>query len=258
MYKYSELSEDRQLFVPALLNTLKSDARDLAVGNFPFIFQNFYESDKKTLKPRPNEIDTGDGGFIFFDTPIHAICYLIAFSALLRLYNAHMFLPELRGHLGSIEIRFAITHDNVYKYQNRFYGSGIINNARMLSRDKLNRFLVEKNVVDWFLGTLIGIERLEIVSLEEIAEIPEFLDYDRNWMSERRNSVIVSKGVATTEGIRSVDLLKIGKIKEKATEIEIYNLALKVVSELESPVLELKQTFALSIGNINSEGLSET
>jgi len=156
-YKYSELPEKKQVFIPVLLGAIRKDAWDLTVSNFGFLFQKYYSLETGQPDRVPNEIDTGDGGFVFFDSPVQAVCYLISISALLRLYNAHTFLPELRSHLGSVDIRYTITHGNVYTYKGKFYGSAIINNARILSRDKLNRLLVDKNVVEWFLRNLIGI-----------------------------------------------------------------------------------------------------
>lgn len=46
--------------------------------------------------------------------------------------------------IGEINLRYSLTYDNLYFYNKNYYGPAIINCARIMSKDKLNRFLLDK------------------------------------------------------------------------------------------------------------------
>lgn len=251
IYQYSTgYGELEQALIPFLFRRFMETTIEQCFANHRYIFQKY---NKQYIKD--HFISTGDGGFFIFDTPLHALLFAINFAVVLRVYNAFHFYPKLRRIIGSINLRYAITHDNIYKFGNNFFGRALINNARILQRDNLNRCLIDQNVNKWFLVNIGGLENLQVITMTEISNIQEFLeDYDCNILEEHPDEIfgIVEK---RTYGIINSDILKIGKIQSKSTELNIYLLHLQVALDLVNDD-DLKQTkvFTISLGNLNTAG----
>jgi hypothetical protein len=157
-------------------------------------------------------------------------------------------------------VRYAITYDNIYKYNRNktanFFGAGIINNARIMSKDKLNRFLIDDNTFKWFLTSITGIENLLSISLKDLTKLGEFSSYDIGKMEKGQNALIrVDNTTLSLEGIKSVDVQKIGTIREKESEIDIYNLHLQATIEYYPLFSKERRVFTISVGNLNTSGL---
>ncbi|MDK2910078.1 MAG: hypothetical protein PWR20_1645 [Bacteroidales bacterium] len=250
IFKYSSYGVFEQTLIPFLFRTLFKSATRLCLTNHKFIFQNYDEEHFEK-----NFISTGDGGYIMFDTPLHSLLFAINFAVMLRIYNAYHLFPRLRRVIGGVSMRYAITLDKIYVFENNFYGRGIINCARILSKDDLNRCLIDENVHSWFTINMEGVENLQVITIDDIANIYDFKSYDRSMLASS-NDEIFQHDVTRRYGIINADILKIGKISSKETELSIYNLHLQVTLNLtndDDP--SQKKTITFSLGNLNTSGI---
>lgn len=251
IYQYSSYGEFEQMLIPFLFKTMLSTTIDLCIENHPFIFQKYTrEIIEKSF------ISTGDGGFLIFDTPLHSLLFASNYAIVLRIFNAFHFYPRLRKIIGGISTRYAITYDKVYSYSDNHYGRAIINNARILSRDSLNRCLIDEHVHRWFTVNIDGIENLQVLTIEDISHIHEFSsDYNRLLLATKSDKIF-GREANRHEGIINSDILKIGKIKAKETDINIYNLHLQVSMSLVNNDDETqKKIVTVSLGNLNTSGI---
>jgi len=257
IYHYSQYEVEQQILIPPLFNYLYSDSWNLVKQNYSYIFQDY---DNMMRTDAKNHVDyfisTGDGGYQIIDTPIHAILFLIVFATILRFYNSGLYFPLIYEKVGTIDIRYAISYDNLYKYNGNYYGAAIINNSRMMSKDKLNRLLIDKNTNDWFLRSIYGIENLMSIGLEDISRIKEFVGYSKDLMMGKSNAVIqMENEIIKREGIKAVDIQKITETQEKNTRLNIYNLHLQATIDYRS-FFETQRIVTVSIGNLNTDGIS--
>ncbi len=254
IYQYSKYKPVQQILIPFIFNYIYIQTIINCQKKDPYIFQ-FYTDD--TFKNQ--FINTGDGGFQILDTPIHGISFLINFTKLLRDFNSYRIYPKLRGIIGNIDIRYALTHDHVYfiKYLNsksNLYGSGIINNARIMSKDKLNRLLIDNQTYDWFMSRIGGIENLQTICLDQIKNILEFKkDQYREDLIDR-NNFSFEKVKYPTHGISTSDALKLDNIIAKDENFTVYNFHFKFIGNYETTIYS--SNYAISIGNLNPGGIN--
>jgi len=250
MYQYSSYGEFEQTLIPFLFKTMFDSTIKLCTDNHPFIFQKY-----DPARINRNFISTGDGGFVMFDNPLQALLFACNFAVVLRVYNAYHYYPKLRRIIGGINMRYVITYDKVYTFNANYYGRGIINNARILIKDDLNRCLIDEHVHSWFTTNLDGVENLQIVTLNEIANIFEFRkSYDTSFLDKKDE--IFEKESSRKYGIINSDILKVGFIKSKETSISVYNLHLQVTIRLTNDD-DPSQTrlITVSLGNLNTTGI---
>lgn len=250
MYQYSSYGSFEQTLVPFLFTNLFRAAIRLCLTNHAFIFQKYSEKDMQK-----SFINTGDGGFLILDNPLHSVLFASNFAVLLRAYNAHHYYPRLRNIIGGVYMRYAVTYDKVYEYNDNFFGRAIINNARILRKDNLNRCLVDENVHTWFTSNLDGVENLQIVTLEDISNIFEFnKNYDRDFL--KKGDEIFENESSRRYGIINSDILKVGSIQVKDTYISIYNLHLQIAIRLYKDEDEKQnRLITVSLGNLNTSGI---
>jgi hypothetical protein len=250
IYRYGNYPHLEQTLIPSLFKIMFDKTIRLCLENNQFVFQYYtIESIEKAF------ISTGDGGFLIFDTPIHAMFFAINFEMVVRAYNAYHLYPKLRNIIGSISLRYAITHDTIFQQMNNYYGTAIINNARILERDTLNRCLIDQNAYEWFMANIDGIENLQVITIEQIANIYEFLTYDRHYIDDGVNEII-NKEVSRYSGIINSDISKVGQILSKETLLNIYNLHLQVTMRIfADDKIENKRTITISLGNLNTSGI---
>ena len=136
MYQYSSYGQFEQTLIPFLFTAMFESTIKLCLENHKFIFQN-YNIDRIER----NFISTGDGGFLLFNNPLQSLLFASNFAIVLRVFNAYHYYPKLRRIIGGINMRYAITYDKVYTYNNNYFGRGIINNARILQKDNLHYYL---------------------------------------------------------------------------------------------------------------------
>jgi len=250
IYRYGQYKHLEQVLIPPLFKILFEKAIRLCLENNQFIFQRYTKE-----KIENSFISTGDGGFVIFDTPLHSLFFAINFEMVVRAYNSYHLFPKLRNIIGSISLRYAISYDTVFHFDDNFYGSAIINNARILDKDTLNRCLIDQQAYDWFLISIDGLENLQILSIEEIANIYEFLDYDRSLLDKGENEIL-DNNTSRRTGIINSDILKVGQIQSKQTLINIYNLHLQITARIYSDrKVENKRTITVSLGNLNTSGI---
>ena len=144
--QYGSFDDFEQPLIPILYRILFEETINHCLATQEFLFQT-YDSDligKQT-------IDTGDGGYIIFDTPLHSLLFASSFAFILRLFNSYHLFPKLRTAIGEINLRYAITYDRLYSIQKNYYGRSIINNSRIIAKDTLNRCLMDEGSYQWFL-----------------------------------------------------------------------------------------------------------
>lgn len=251
IYQYSSYGECEQMLIPFLFKTMFSTTIDLCLENHPFIFQKYTKE-----KIEKSFISTGDGGFLIFDTPLHSLLFACNYSIVLRIYNAYHFFPRLRKIIGGLSTRYAITYDKIYNYSDNFYGRAIINNARILSRDSLNRCLIDEDTHKWFTLNIDGMENLQVLTIEDVSHIYEFNQgYDTTSLTTKEDKIFGHEA-NRQKGIINSDILKIGKIKAKESDINIYNLHLQVTMKLENndDPTQMK-IVTVSLGNLNTSGI---
>lgn len=248
IYKYSSYDQFEQTLVPFLFKLLFIETIDMCFANHAFFFQKYTKSEIEE-----NYISTGDGGFMIFDTPLHALIFACNFAVVLRLYNSYHLFPKLRKIIGGASLRYAITYDTIYYFENSHYGRAIINNARILSKDTLNRCIIDQNVYDWFTLNIDGLENLQILTIDEMANIYDLQGtYDYDILKEYPDAIF-SKTTTRDLGIINSDVLKIGEIKSKESTLSVYNIHVQVVSKVERS--DITRTITISLGNLNTSHL---
>lgn len=249
IYRYGMYKTLEQTLIPTVFKILFTKTINLCLDNNRFVFQHYTkERIEKAF------ISTGDGGFLILDTPLHSLFFAINFEMTVRAYNSYHLFPKLRDIIGSISLRYAITYDYVFTFDNNYYGSAIIFNSRILERDSLNRCLIDQDTHDWFLINIDGIENLQVLTINEIANIFEFTDYDRNYIQD--DNEIMDAKVSRFSGIINSDISKIGQIASKEMLLNIYNLHLQVTMKASASTKSMdKRTITISLGNLNTAGI---
>lgn len=257
IYKYSRMVGLQQELIPIIFDLLFEETIKTCNDVNPFIFQKINKD-----KMLEEIIQTGDGGFIVFETPLHAVLFALLFETNVRLFNCGHFYPKIKNITGIITLRYAITIGFLFGYDNNYYGEAIIKNARVLSKDKLNRLLIDEEVYQWFIENLNGIETLEIVSIESLKRIPCFSEYIFD--EQKINYIITSEEDEENKEhnrIKSIIVSKIGSTSAKETELNIYNVLIKAEALFEEDHApegeERQENYIYSIGNINSSGLAD-
>jgi len=285
IYQYSKYPLLEQSLIPFLFQSIYSETAVLCVSNNEYIFQNYIINNKnlENLIAEPANykagkglqitkllvndmqkhfICTGDGGYQLFETPIHALCFAMFFEYVLRSYNSFAFLPKLRAIVGELTCRYVVTLDDVYRFDNKYFGTAIINNARLLSKNKLNRFLLDEKTYKWFLLNCNGLETLKSFTLGEVSKIPALKNYNKKFLN--KNSLIFFNGIleefrqiySPNSNIESVDIMKIGQVEIKTKPYSIYNAVIKYIfwpQDLKNPNKYRK--IVCTLGNYNIAGL---
>lgn len=246
IYKYSKFPLVEQIYIPVIFEKLYAISAANVLTFEKFIFKSYI---KKTSDFKKNFISTGDGGFQIFDNPLQALVFSIYFQANVKRFvsggSGVPLLKKLHKIVDKIELRYAITFDDVYSYKNNFFGASIINNARILSKDTLNRLLVDDKTINWFTDSINSIENLIDLDRETFLQTMFFKDYD----VADESLLFNEKG-----SFKSVDLLKIGQIEAKTTSLEIYNLHIQTLLTLKIEKHDYDR-YLLTLGNLNTTGI---
>ena len=250
IYRYGMFQHLEQTLIPSIFKIIFDKTVKLCLQSNEFIFQR-HTADKF----KHSFISTGDGGFLILDTPMHATVFAINFEIVVRAYNSYHLFPKLRNIIGAISLRYAITYDTLFSFDDNFYGSAIINDSRILDKDSLNRCLLDENTYNWFLTNIDGIENLQVYTIQDIANIFHFQDYDKKPIDEGENEIFGSLYSRYT-GIINADILKIGQIQAKEMDLNIYNLHLQVSLDISSDTaISQKRIITVSLGNLNTTGI---
>ncbi|MGD1046744.1 MAG: hypothetical protein ABR936_15655 [Bacteroidota bacterium] len=249
IYRYSKYPELQQYMIPVIFKELYRIAVGFCIIYEPFVFQKFKDDDFNN-----SFISTGDGGFQIFPTPIHALIFTIYFEASLRAFNLFCHYPKLRSYLGEISLRYTLTYDNIFHFDHNFFGPAIINNSRILSKDHLNRFLIDASTYGWFLKKTGGVETLLNYDVERLSKISDFKDYDNSFI-EKKHLLFPTK-YDSKKSIRLINVQKVGLLDVKGDTVDIHSVYIQVdLSLLAESTIKEKKDFILSLGNTNSSGI---
>ena len=250
IYRYGLYKHLEQTMIPALFKILFDKTVRLCLEKNQFVFQHYTKE-----KIEKAFISTGDGGFLIFETPLHSLFFAINFEMMVRTFNAYHHYPKLRKVIGSLSLRYAVTYDTIFHFENNYYGSAIINNARILEKDSLNRCLIDQRSYEWFLTNIDGIENLQTYTIQDIANIYEFTKYDKKFIKTGENDIINTR-MSRYTGIINSDILRIGQIHSKEMLMNIFNLHLQVtLYAYADDKKESKRRITVSLGNLNTAGI---
>lgn len=246
IYKYSQYPLAEQIYIPVLFDSLYISTIQSIIEEEAFIFFK-YGLDIKSFQSK--FISTGDGGFQIFDNPVEAIVFALMFQMTVKRFvsgsNTVKFRKQLHQIIDNIELRYSITSDLVYTFKSNYFGPGIINNARILSKDSLNRLLIDSNTIKWFTNNINSVENLIIMNKNSFLQTNFFKDYDK----KLRSDFFESK-----ESFKSIDVLKIGSITAKNTSLDVYNLHIQALVTLDVEKQEYAE-FMITLGNLNTAGI---
>lgn len=247
IYKYSEYPEIAQVYVPVLFNSLYRITVQNCIKSENYFFGDYAKNENEF---KEKFISTGDGGFQIFDNPMQSIIFASYFQLNVVRFNSNSFTAKLNNNLfdiiGRIELRYATTFDKIYSYDKNFFGPAIINNARILSKDNLNRFLIDFPTIKWFNEHINTIENLLVISKEDLAKIKYFNKHPK------AQSLLFDD--AENRRIVSLDILKIGVIKSKNTVLEIYNLKIQINLRAITSSKDYPR-YLITLGNLNTQGI---
>ncbi len=250
IYRYGLYKHLEQTMIPPLFKILFDKTVRLCLEKNQYVFQHYTKE-----KIEKAFISTGDGGFLIFETPLHSLFFAINFEMMVRTFNAYHHYPKLRKVIGSISLRYAVTYDTIFYFENNYYGSAIINNARILEKDGLNRCLIDQRTYEWFLTNIDGIENLQTYTIHDIANIYEFTRYDKKFINSGENDIINTR-MSRYTGVINSDILRIGQIHSKEMLMNIFNLHLQVtLYAYADDKKESKRRITVSLGNLNTSGI---
>ena len=246
VYRYSKYGRLEQAIIPHVLHSILL----LTVDNLIEHEEAFFS--KENAPDLGNDyIDTGDGGFLIFERPLFALLFLIYFQANLLVYNTSNIWPELSYLTKALSVRYCLTIHGLYKYESTWYGPAIINNARILAADKLNRLLIDSNVKDWFDLNTNGIETLAVLSLEDF-KLTENLK-GLLLSGQGKKSLIFPSKSSPMNIIRNVNQSQIGQVNIKDDLLSVYNLHIQCfLNYTKSPEIGKN---VITIGNLNTQGI---
>lgn len=256
IYRYSQFEHVKQSLTPYLFEVLYKQTIQACLNHEPFFFQNLSES-----RIRKRFIDTGDGGFQIFDSPMHALLFAIYFQANIKRYNSgHISTIDVKNMVGEITLRYSLTYDDIFCGEKNHYGPAIINNSRIMGKDKLNRFLFDSSTVSWFNQEVNGLDTLPLIDIKtEYLKLPSFKTYDPV-PKERENktgSWSIISGDSIHKGIVSSHIMHIGELQSKMDVIDVYNVYLQArLTTGGANKLDRLPKIAVSLGNLNSSGIN--
>jgi hypothetical protein len=239
IYRYSQYEEEKQKFIPFIFDLIYNNAILYVNSCEPTLFCGFNK----------NIISTGDGGFILFSEPFRAFLFNIYFYMSLHLFNTGHLYPKLSHYVGEIVIRSAITHDNIYSYENNFYGKGIINNARILKRDRLNRFLIDKNTYNYFEKKFNGIESIQVITKENIKKSLNIKKDIISYIFDKLSYNPINE-YYKNKNIYNIHVQKIEETFSKETFLTIYNIEIQIYTTILSrDNHDVNTSYVFTIGN---------
>ncbi len=246
IYRYSQYPVAEQTYIPVVFNELyKATVKDLVKGE-PFIFEAYGLSANDFEK---RFISTGDGGFQIFNNPVEAVIFALYFQMNVKLFvsgaSSMPYAGSLHKLIDNIDLRYAITSDLIYLFNANYFGPGIINNARILAKDNLNRLLIDSNTIKWFTKNIHSVENLLVMNKKSFTSSEYFKNYDQELSSLLFN---------INNSFKSVDVLTIGSIMAKNIKLEIYNLHIQAIISFKT-ANNIQKDLVVTLGNLNTAGI---
>jgi hypothetical protein len=250
IYRYSRYEPQKQRLIPIIFRFLYEETLRCLTG-----LEKLFSP---SVRVSSLFISTGDGGFQMLETPLHGIVFAVWFQVVLSAYNAGFHFPMVRHFVGPLTVRYGLTFDSVFRLDSNIFGPAIINNARIISRDSLNRFLVDGATIDWFVERIGTLETLTVLPNRDLARVPELGRHVKHRGQE--TLLFQFKGLedlksAHPPAFRTVIVQKIGSLTAKATELDVYSLYLQVNLSRFPDDPDYKKDLVITVGNLNSSGL---
>jgi len=242
IYKYSDFEENKQNLIPFIFDIIIDETvKHIRQSEKPIFAEDFSIRDKF--------ISTGDGGFILFETPLHALIFNLHFYAVLHLFNTGHYFPKLSLYIGNVIIRSAITYDKIFCYENNYYGKAIIDNSRILRKDRLNRFIIDESVFNYFNKYFNGIESLPITTTKFIEKALKIkIDTDTAFFNQETNS----------HSLKNIHVQKIEELYSKNTKLTLYNIEIQFFASIyDEDNNDCEASYILTVGNLNSFSLTQ-
>jgi hypothetical protein len=252
IYKYSKYPSEKQILIPFILEKIFSITEETLQEYESLFFP-------KSSPLKENFIDQGDGGYLILDNPIHGLLFICYFDAALRLFNCGKISQNLVDFIEPLNVRYTMAMGHIFKFipDNEApsgihnFGEGIVRCARILSKDKLNRFLIDDRTFNWFMGKFNGIENLIITDVTKIIELLEM-----GHIEKASSEIFPSeKHKDGKSGIYDLDILKLNDINAKEDIMKVYNLHIKLGLSIKQPSGS-SEGLLIAIGNLNTQGLS--
>jgi hypothetical protein len=124
-----------------------------------------------------------------------------------------------------------------------------------MSRDSLNRCLLDGASVKWFNVHMVTLESLIEMAPSELRHLPVFAQYQDK--SLENSYFFGSAELSEPRAIKSLHLQKIGFIAVKQTILEIYNLQLQISIEHTAKEGARSRPMVVTLGNLNVTGISD-
>ena len=237
IYQYTNFDYEKQNFIPYIFDFLLNETLQKLEEEEGSLFSKEYNDIISK-----NFISTGDGGYLIFSDPLCALVFNLHFYFQLGLFNTGHLFPKLKNYIGEIIFRSAITFDNTYYYNEKPWGKAIITNSRILSKDKLDRFLIDDNTYNFFRDNCRGIENIKNICDNELIKLIGGTD---SLFLKSKNNII-----------KLIDAQKLQDSDVKGIKLSTYNVKIKSRIMINSTSGErILDPFDYSIGNLNSTGL---
>lgn len=246
IYQYSRFPIVDQSLIPHLFKKLYDATVQNCLESEKFFFTYSSKNDFEN-----SLIDTGDGGFQILNNPFEAFIFAIYFQANIVRYNSgNELLMYLYKPIGEISLRYSLTFQRIFKYANNFYGPAIINCARIIAKDRLNRFLADDNSINWFKDSFNSLETC--LDFDPQTDFKKIRLFKSQFNETNYESILFP--INGSNKIKSIDILKIGYIKSKYDILSIYSIHSQIL--LSSNGKPFKK-YRISLGNINTGGLDD-
>lgn len=244
IYRYGTFSFDQQSLIPYVVKSIF----DATLMHLSSIESAFCTEPQRDLS-LSQAVNTGDGFFVPFDNPLQAMLFCFYFQANLYQFNCLNSNPYLAAIINEpVSVRYAITTGKVVEFDGKYYGPAIINNARILSLDRLNRLLLDHETVEWFRLRTNGIETLQMLDLGELARAKDIVK------DPRGKTIIFGLGEEKLRRIKSLNLQKIGVVSVKDEPQDVYSLHAQILMS-HGVHIEIDK-YVVTIGNLNPQGIS--
>ncbi|EKJ88724.1 hypothetical protein CLV96_4028 [Leptospira meyeri] len=249
---YSQYEDYQQIVIPYLFKLLYDKTINQLLATERYFFTNLYEE----LQDRKRFIDSGDGGFIILDLPIQSILFSIYFEKFLNEFNSQHKFKNIRKVIGLVKVRYAITFDAIVYVEElkNYYGSAIINAARIISRDTLDRCLCDENTYKWFIENLTSFENLNNLSFNEIKKLIK-INNPQLW-DEKIKSLVFPEEKYHRNGINFSSISKIGELKIKKNLVSVYSIYIQ--NTFEENIEKDINSVVVALGNLNTFGIQNS
>ncbi|MCZ8240151.1 MAG: hypothetical protein O9346_08700 [Leptospiraceae bacterium] len=248
---YSQMEKGKQDLVPFLFKLLLEETYK-SLMEYEFFLFHVYKNGIESL--RKGFIPTGDGGFQILPNPLFSLVFAIHFQTNLQFFLCGRIYPELsKFYSEGIKLRYAMTYDELFRFDNNYYGKAIIHSARIMSKDKLDRCLMDAKSYRWFQDQFNGIETLEMMDYAMFQNSEAFSNFEPKYFEREKGMVIGD--CPNHNGIQNIIVQDIGEINAKKDVLNVYNLFCQFSYEHLEINSKKRNKIRISLGNLNTTGI---